>query len=228
MFQQRMLLIGCIRIAVLWLPFAVFGQSSPVMQDHPVIVESDPAKMETIYRITESSCQISWTVYHSQVNEGIIKHDSRCTFPLDKQLLLISKIFAKILEDERTSTKFHTLFLGSLNSSPEISARLAMLAKRSPHWDTQKGQPKSGGTNPFIVKLANQSHLYDEWEAMFQHFNRSIEISAVEKVLVSKAGEFPYFAQLKEQGIKATDKLPYDCLVWLSMTKKGESNSADR
>ena len=124
--------------------------------------------------------------------------------------------------------KFHTLFLGSLNSSPEISIHLAMMSKQSPNWDTQKGQPRSGGINPFIVKLANQSHLYDEWEARFQHFNWNSEVSGVEKVLVSKAGELPYFAQLKEQGIKATDKLPYDCLVWLSMTKKEAASSADR
>jgi len=212
--------MGCIGISTLWFSFFVHGQSGPVAQDNIVIVEPDPAKMETVYRITEGPCDISWTVYHSQTNQGILQYRSRCTFPLGKQVQLISKILAKILQDEGNSMKFHTLFLGRLNSSAEISARLVTMAEQSPGWDSQRGRPTSGGINQFIVKLANQAHLYDEWKEMFHRFNKSIEVSSVERVLVSKAGELPYFDQIKNQGIKATDKLPYDCLVWLSVTNE--------
>jgi hypothetical protein len=189
-----------------------------------VVVESDAGKTETLYSISDGTCQIRWTVFESATNAGVIQHRATCGLPLGQQLSLTARLLEKVVAAEREGHNFRSMYLGRLDSLPGMSARLAILAKQSPRWDLRKGQPKSGNINAFVAQLANQGGLYQEWQEMFQRFDRHVEVSGVEKVAVSKAGDLPDFKQLQEQGIGAADKVPYDCQIWLAVTKRGPTS----
>jgi hypothetical protein len=40
----------------------------------------------------------------------------------------------------------------------------------------------------------------------------------VEKVRVLEAGKLPFYDQLKQKGVAATDRLPFDCMAWFSLS----------
>src|SRR6266851_9183841 len=133
MLQRRAKQICCLGISILWSHFVLVARAeSSIRQDAQVSVESNTARMETIYKISAGTCQITWTLYHSKVNEGAIRNESICSHSsLHQQTQLVSKILAKVLNDSGTPPKFNTLVFGTLASSPEMSARLAVLAKQS-------------------------------------------------------------------------------------------------
>jgi hypothetical protein len=96
--------------------------------------------------------------------------------------------------------------------------RLALAAYRSPQWDVRRGRPLSGDLNRFVKDLANREPIYPELRALFVRFHRSISIASVEKVRVLKAENLPFYGELKKQGVQAADKLPFDCMVWFSLS----------
>jgi hypothetical protein len=209
-------------LAILWPSVSVHSQTSPSTTAPSVAVESNDTRKETVYRISDGSCRINWTIYHSHVNQGVIQHRASCDLPLGQQTPLIAKLLEKLSAEEESAGAFRTLYLGRLESFQGLPERLAILAKESPQWDLRRGRPKAGPVHSFVVTLANQGGLFDEWREVFQRFNWRLEVSAVEKVSVSKAGTLPYFQRLKEKGIAAKDRVPYDCQVWLAVATRGK------
>jgi hypothetical protein len=106
---------------------------------------------------------------------------------------------------------------GSLPVSQEMSIRLAQAAHRSPNWDVRKGMPKKGNINGFIKDLANERMIYPELKDLFEQHHKRLTISSVEKVLVFEAGKQAVFDELKQDGSRAKDRLPFDCMVWFSV-----------
>jgi hypothetical protein len=217
-------------MATVTLPFSVSvrGQADPSQPDHPVIMEPRPDRQETVYRLTDTSCEISWTVYHSQVNQGIVQHQAKCALPLKEQASLLTRILERVRMAEPASWTLQTVYLGRLSSFPGLSERLAIQAKQSPKWDPRTGQPVSGQASPLVVQLANQARLFDEWQGVFQRFDLRIEVASVEQVSVMKAGALPYFKQLQVQGMTAADRVPYDCQLWLAVTKRGGGGAREQ
>jgi hypothetical protein len=186
-----------------------------------VIVEHSSQWNATIYKISSGDCTIEWIARNSEI--GVIKYWSKCTLSLAEQLPLLEKICAEFFSKDKNAQAFRTLFWGRLepdnqNSSRELSLRLALAAHKSPGWDEKRGKPKSGDINGFVKDLANRENIYPELKELFKHFHKSIKFSCAEKVLVQKAGELPFYEQLKQQGVKAADKLPFDCMTWFSIS----------
>jgi hypothetical protein len=188
--------------------------SSTVMVEHP--------DNETIYSITSGDCTIEWIARNSEI--GVIKHRARCTAPLSQQRQLLTQICTEFFSKDINAQSFRSLFLGSLRSdegrpgSQEMSLRLALAAHKSPGWDVKRGRPKNGDMNRFVKDLANREMIYPELKELFESINKSIKFSCAEKVLVSEAEKLPFFDQLKQHGIKARDRLPYDCMTWFSVS----------
>lgn len=192
-----------------------------------MIVHSEPQYAETTYSTAQGTCRIRWIVSHTELNKSVIRHRSECSLPLAGQVPLISKVMSKVLEDASGATAFRTLFWGRLypDGQPDatLAARLAVAAKRSPLWDAMRGRPRARpqDLNGFVRKLANEVLIYSELREMFQKAGLDIEVAAVEKVLVMPAGQLPFLKPLLGAEIKATDRLPYDCLTWFSILKPG-------
>ena len=186
----------------------------------PVTIEHDSQWNATIYKISNGDCTIEWIARNSEI--GVIKHSAECTLPLAEQIPLLEKICAEFFGKDKNAQAFRTLYWGRLepdipNGSRELSLRLALAAYKSPGWDTKKGKPKKGDINGFVKDLANREMIYPELKELFGRFHKSIKFSCAEKVLVLKAEKLPFYEQLKQQGVKAADKLPFDCMTWFSV-----------
>lgn len=188
-----------------------------------VTVEANAFYNATSYTISDGDCTISWIAYGSELNKGVVKQSASCSAPLADQLPLLRKISEKFYTTDRFASAFHTLFWGGLVAerkpdSYEMPARLALAAHRSADWDTEKGRPKNGDLNGFIKNLAIRESIYQELKVLFEHFHRNIELSSVEKVRVIKAEKLPFYDKLMELGIKPSEKLPFDCMAWFSVS----------
>ena len=196
---------------------------SPVFaQEAQVRVEPRPERQEVVYRIAEGKCDIQWTVYQSEINRGVIQHRGTCELPMREQSPLIRKLLESTMKDPETAKSFHTLSVGLVNAFPGLSARLATLGRESSGWDLRAGRPKSGTINGFVRDLARQGRFFAEWQDAFKVFQRQIEVAHVEEVAVAPAGELPFFGQLKGQGIRHRDRVPYNCDVWLKVNAGGK------
>jgi len=124
------------------------------------------------------------------------------------------------VRSEQPVSSFRTLFLGLLDTQPGLPLRLALLAKRSPQWDSHLGRPKQGPLDRLVVQLANESTLFEEWQQLFHRFGLRIRVSGVESVSVAEAGKLPFFGEWQKHGIQAADRVPYNGLVWFAVTQE--------
>ena len=188
-----------------------------------VVVEFSALDKTTTYRIVSGDCTIEWIVRDSE--KHVVKHRSQCAAPLKRQLPLLTKICTEFFSNDMNAQTFRTLFWGGLEpemkpASLELSLRLALAAFQSPGWDVKRGKPRKEDINRFVRDLANREMIYPELRDLFEGVGRGITLRTVEKVRVAKAGQLPFFDQLQQQGIKAGDRLPFDCMAWFSILKK--------
>jgi hypothetical protein len=174
----------------------------------------------TVYSISRGDCRIEWIARLTEI--GVVKHWSECTAPMRLQIPLIAELCGEFLRRDEHAQQWRTLFWGRLepdvqNGFREMSLRLALAAHRSPDWDAKNGKPRNGDLNGFVKDLANREMIYAELKEVLERFHRRIAFSCAEKVLVQKAGALPYFDQLQQQGVSATEKLPFDCMAWFSV-----------
>ena len=186
-----------------------------------VMVERNADDTETTYGISCKNCRIEWIARDAEI--GVVKLWSHCPLPLSEQMPLLNRIYAQFLRRDRNARELRTLFMGEIDpdaetGSREMSIRLALAAHKSSGWDARKGDAKSGDINGFVKDLANREMIYSELKELFARFQQNIKISCVEKVLVQQADKLPYFDQLNKQGVQATDKLPFDCMTWFSLS----------
>jgi len=188
-----------------------------------VTVQTDPGTHDTTYSIAKGNCRIRWVASGSEVNRGVVRQYADCALPFPEQVSLISKLMSRFLKDAAKKDAFRTLSWGRLfpdgPKDTEMAARLAEAAKRSPQWDAARGLPKTGDLNGFVRKLANEASIHAELREAFRNAGLDIEIASVEKVLVLRAGQLPFFDRLSTREVKATDRLPFDCQTWFKVSK---------
>lgn len=202
--------------AGLWV--SVRGQPGANAHRGQVKITDQPELQQTVYEIAEGRCRLQWIVEHSEINRGIVLHRGSCGLPLTEQAAGISKLLETVLAQEPDAS-FHTLFAGRLSSFPGLSERLAAAAAHSPAWDAENGRGRTAQTSRAIAALGNEAGLFNEWQPVFRRFGRHLLVSSVEEVQVSRAADLPFFKQLQQQGVSRADRLPYDCAVWLDISK---------
>ncbi len=187
-----------------------------------VVVEVDSDFAQTTYSIAREDCDIRWIVYSSDANRGVIGHRSECRLPLAGQAPLLAALLEKLLERSPHPNGYHTLFWGRLHPdgkpNPEMAMRLMLSAKRSAAWDTARGAPRNGGINGFVRDVLNQASAYAELKDVFHKAGLDLRVSAVEKVLVLRAGELTFYDRFQGSEIQAADRLPFDCMAWFAIT----------
>jgi hypothetical protein len=200
---------------------ALAGTAGGGQDADAITVTSDPQVRETTYTGVSGPCRIDWIVSGSEINRGVVRQHSRCSLPLAEQIPLISAVMDRVLQDTQGAEAPRTLFWGRLypDGQPDyvLAMRLAVAAKRSKLWDASQGRPRTGNVNLLVRQLANDAPIYGELREMFRRRRLDIQVAAVEKVLISTAGQLPFFDRLPKGEIEAADKLPYDCMTWFSI-----------
>jgi hypothetical protein len=189
-----------------------------------IAIEQRQELSETIYSLGDDSCAMRLTSSQSESNLGVVVVRSTCTLSWQRQLALLEKGLAKVLEDPKQAQNFHGLYWGRLapdqRAPHEMSYRLALAAFNSPLWDKKRGRAKTGHENDCVVELANTADIYSELKMVFATLNRTVQFSSAEKVLVMEARKLPYFEALKMHGVQAKDRLPFDCQAWFSVSSR--------
>ncbi len=215
MFRRRSLLLAC--GLMLARPGGLRPENQGVSHDEDVLVERDPESADVIYTIASDDCRISWTVFGSETNRGVIRHRSDCGLPLAEQAPRIGKVLRKVME----AGAFRTLSWGRLYPDgardATMALRLAAAAVRSKEWDRTRGVPRGGDINGWVRRLANDASIFEELRPLFRDAGLEIELSSVEKVLVLQAGQLPFAGSLREAGARPNDRVPFDCQVWFSV-----------
>jgi len=186
-----------------------------------VTVEHSQRDNATQYSMSKDGCTITWVSRASE--KGVVLHRSQCAAPLALQVTLLEHICREFFQNREKASVLRTIFWGRLepdtpNGSRELSLRLALAAHQSPDWDARRGRPSSGDFNGFVKALANSALIYPELKELFEHFHKTLRFSCAEKVLVMEAGKLPFYEQLKQHGVKASERLPFDCMAWFSVT----------
>ena len=201
-----------------------FLSSDAFGQPYPVIIHLNPDYKETSYTIhTNAQQQISLTTYQTKINRGILRLRSNADLSFDQQIEFISKILKTVLEKVDKGA-IHTLFIGRLihafgKNNPHLSIRLALSASKSPLWDNTQGKAVSVHENTAVKTIANQAHIFAELASVFADHKLTINVSAVEKVLIGRPDETPIEQSLKDAGVEPMARLPFDCLTWFSVSK---------
>lgn len=189
-----------------------------------VVVKRHEEGQETSYAITDQDGnKISLTIYHTEINKGIISLHSDSLLPIAEQVLLLSKILDRIFKDKGRGY-FHTLSVGRLiyafgKRDMEMAKRLALAAHGSPLWDKARGRPVSGHENNFVRDIANEAMIYQELKDLFVRHSLAIKFACAEKVLIATPHDIPFGSYLRGHGVRDADKLPFDCLAWFSLEK---------
>jgi hypothetical protein len=69
-----------------------------------------------------------------------------------------------------------------------------------------------------IRRLANHASVYGELRSVGRAAGVEIRLSSVEKVLVERADRFPFFEVLRSAGALGSDRVPFDCQAWFSLS----------
>ncbi|RPI79586.1 MAG: hypothetical protein EHM45_02325 [Desulfobacteraceae bacterium] len=201
-------------------------QSLPVEFELTVVVEKvrNPESRETIYRIVNGECSLSWVLRDAESDQGVALYRPTCSLPFRDQTLLMSELLKAVVQSGMLPQAEWTLYWGRLTPSNgkcfELSQRLMLAAHQSKDWDVKRGKPKQGHENSFVRLVMEQTGIYSELKEIFQAQGLLLRVSNVEKVLILKAKDLPCYANLKSRGVGPEEKLPFDCQVWLRVQAK--------
>jgi hypothetical protein len=218
-------LLGALFFCAAFSPCIAAGPATPAapagINPPAVMVERSASDNATTYSIAQQGCRIEWIARNAEV--GVIKLWSECSLPLLKQMPLIEMIYAEFLRTDSNARSLRMLFLGEINpdattGARDMSTRLALAAHKSSGWDARRGDAKNGDENGFVKDIANREMIYPELKELFGRFHQNIQVAFVEKVLVQRADQLPFYDLLKAQGVQAAEKLPFDCMTWFTIT----------
>ena len=187
-----------------------------------VNVTSDDARRMTSYTAASSVCRVRWEVFPEEPSGGVIRRYSDCNRSWSDEIPLLSAVAVEAFKEPRLRHAIRTLTWGRLApdgaKDTPMAMRLAAAAAASPRWSRALGRPKTGDLNGFIRDLANEAHIYAELEGILVKAGMNVTVSTVEKVLVGRAGGLAGFEVLRRQGLRAGDKVPFDCQIWFRLT----------
>ena len=201
-------------------------QSLPVEFEMAAWVEKvlNSESRETIYRITNGECSLSWVLRDAESDQGVALYRPNCSLPFRDQTLLMSELLKSVLQSGTLPRAEWTLYWGRLTPKEglcfELSQRLMLATHQSKDWDVKRGQPKQGHENSFVRQVMEQAGIYQELKEIFQAQGLVLLVSNVEKVLILKAKDSPCYANLKSRGVGPEEKLPFDCQLWFRVQAK--------
>jgi len=193
-YIKRLLSLLIVFLALI-LIFWVFLPKGP-----KIIILHDRDAKETVYALEDNS--LSLTTYDTEGKEYILRLRSTSKLPLKEQVAILSNMLKKLPKERRFRAFSIGRLIDGFGADRSLSERLMLAASKSSLWEQAKGDPRIGSENKFVKEIANQAQIYPELKEMFAKHGYDIQVSTVEKVLIN-----PH------------TKLPYDCIIWFSLSK---------
>jgi len=232
--EENRIVTRWLSLPLAFLPLGCCVDRAPVEQAPPpnqavVQVIADDAARETNYTIASGDCRITWTVFHTPVNAGVIRHRPDCPLDLAGQAPFITAVLKKVIESDADAQRFRSLMWGRLHPDnareATMAVRLALAAKNAPDWDASRGRPRLGGNEAWAHRAMERANVYGELKSVFAAHGLEIRLASVEKVLVLQAGKLKFFPELRAAGVGVADKLPFDCQTWFHVRPHGSAGA---
>ena len=226
-FSRILVLADSMKKRVVLFALAVISCSLFANDQIQVLKHSNPEfKTETYYEVSEQGCSIGWTLQRFTESSGFgIGEESQCGLSLEKQMPLRAALLKKVLADTNNLQGMRNFAWGALkrgDATDEYAQRFTMAASKSPGWDKRKGkmvsQTKTYYDDNFFPKLLNKENVFSEVVATFAAQGFILQVNGVENVIVNEV-------DVRNAGMTKKEKLPVDCLVSFSVTKKGGQGS---
>ncbi|WP_319587555.1 hypothetical protein [uncultured Desulfobulbus sp.] len=164
-----------------------------------------------ILTVTEGDCslRVEADEQSQTLRLRLLPESPRCHFTKTTMQRILKEVFSKT-DPPKLEGVYVSLFLGRLVEYPWLSEQLALSASRDPHWDKEKGRPRSLNPNAYVKERLSKKEVTDQFDETFGESGYRVVAVAVEKVLVGRRGDVPVHA-----GTKFSGKAPYDAMVWL-------------
>jgi hypothetical protein len=109
---------------------------------------------------------------------------------------------------------YSSLSLGRLIDYPWLSLFLAEAASRDGGWDSGKGEPRAVGINKYVADVLGRKELLAQIEAPFARGGYKVTAVTVEKVLIGRFQDVPFYEAGPVPGL-----FPYDAQLWLRLRR---------
>lgn len=151
------------------------------------------------------------------VEESIVIARSDCPLSLPSLVQLLNEGLHGLFPDH--TLPVHGIYLGRLETYPELSKALAKAAAKSPKWNTKRGRPsKTGESDNHRVTLFLNGEVYpQDLKTLFAPYELTACIGDVEKVLVFKAKDIFTSPADMPKSMSPNALLPVDAQIWLKL-----------
>src|SRR5438046_2391159 len=131
--------------------------------------ERRPPEKSPLVRLTRIEAGFEATLMFQKksglLNFGIVPQEGKraAGLPMLKRVDLWRPLVEQLFKEHGRAKEY----LVAVGQYPELSSRLAFAAACSGKWNTQTGQPRTGGANPAVKQLIADRRLNSEIEAFF-------------------------------------------------------------
>ncbi len=178
--------------------------------------DNAPAPTDGLEATTEVEGCIVRLRFHE--HDGYLDfRSSMCPLTFAKRMRVLEEQLDRLFADGKLPSSCKQIFLGRLEFFAPFAKRLALGAALSDDWDRDRGRPRSGTPNDFVIRMANDLEIYEELNELFHARGRKPRLTSVEKVLVFSTKDLPYADWLRVQGVDLEAKLPSDAQIWFDL-----------
>jgi hypothetical protein len=136
-----------------------------------------------------------------------------CRIGREEMLTVLTAAFSKT-DPPRLEGTYTSLSIGRLIDFPWLMHYLVRAALSDTGWDAGKRPPDAGKLNKYVSNLLSSGDLTSQLEAPFLAAGYRITGATVEKVLVGKVRDLPFY-----EGDPFSGAVPYDAMVWFKLEK---------
>ena len=159
---------------------------------------------DVAYSVKDGDCLIRYNAIQLKTdNKRILKVYRQCDKSFEDQADYHEDILARINKDIPIAS-FDTVSWGGFRYKDDYSwvIPIALAAERSATYqDYRLHYPiaRVNDINQIFVEVANESRAYQPLANLFEDYNVTLTLDAVEKVFATQAGKLPFYDDLREK-----------------------------
>ncbi len=177
-----------------------------------LMIAASPALADDAATTRAGGCDVRLELRRT---EPVLVFRSDCPLAVAETRTALTTLLGQLFPDRRWPAGVQSMSLGRIDGFPWLSARLAVAAARDAGWDVRRGRPREGSDNAFVMRVLDRERLLGDVASVLAGWGVAVRSSSVEKVLVAPAGTLGIAGALREAGIEAEARVPFDAQLWL-------------